>query len=47
MEIRLSIDKFCKSPIQVATMRVVLVIEDCDFDQFVEEEEVIYANDGL
>ena len=28
-------------------MRVVLVVEDDDFDQFVEEEEVIYVNDGL
>ena len=28
-------------------MRVVLVVEDDDFDQFVEEEEVIYINDGL
>ena len=28
-------------------MRVVLVVEDDDFDQFVEEEDVIYLNDGL
>ena len=28
-------------------MRVVPIVEDDDFDQFVEEEEVIYANDGL
>ena len=28
-------------------MRVVPVVEDVDFDQFVEEEEVIYFNDGL
>ena len=47
MERRLSIDKFCRSPIQVATMRVVPVVEDDDFDQFVEEEDVIYVNDGL
>ena len=39
--------KFCISPIQVATMRIVLVVEDGDFDQFVEEEEVIYVNDGF
>ena len=47
VERRLSIDKFCRSPIQVATMRVVPVVEDNDFDRFVEEEEVIYVNDGL
>ena len=28
-------------------MRVVPVVEDDEFDQFVEEEDVIYANDGL
>ena len=28
-------------------MRVVPIVEDDDFDQFVEEEEVIYVNDGL
>ena len=28
-------------------MRVVPVVEDDDFDQFVEEQEVIYVNDGL
>ena len=28
-------------------MRVVPVVEDDEFDQFVEEEEVIYVNDGL
>ena len=28
-------------------MRIVPVIEDDDFDQFIEEEEVIYVNDGL
>ena len=28
-------------------MRVVPVVEDDDFDQFVEEEEVIYVNDGF
>ena len=28
-------------------MRVVPVVEDDDFDQFVEEEEVIYVNAGL
>ena len=47
MQRRISIDKLCRSPIQVATMRVVLVGEDDDFDQFVEEEEVIYVNDGF
>ena len=26
-------------------MRVVPVVEDDDFDQFVEEEDVIYVND--
>ena len=28
-------------------MRVVPVVEDDEFDQFVEEAEVIYVNDGL
>ena len=28
-------------------MRVVPVVEDVDFDQFVEEKEVIYVNDGF
>ena len=28
-------------------MRVVSVVEDDDFDQVFEEEEVIYVNDGL
>ena len=28
-------------------MRVVLVVKDDDFDEFVEEEEVIYVNDGF
>ena len=28
-------------------MRVVAVVEDDEFDQFVEEEEVIYVNYGL
>ena len=28
-------------------MRVVPVVEDDEFDQFVQEEEVIYVNDGL
>ena len=28
-------------------MRVVPVVEDDDFDKFVEEEEVIYVNDSL
>ena len=47
MESNLSVKKFRRSTIQVATMRIVLVVEDGDFDQFVEEEEVIYFNDGL
>ena len=28
-------------------MRIVPIVEDGDFDQFVEEEEVIYVNDGF
>ena len=28
-------------------MRIVPVVEDRDFDEFVEEEEVIYVNDGI
>ena len=28
-------------------MRVVPVVEDDEFDEFVEEEEVIYVNDGF
>ena len=28
-------------------MRIVPVVEDDDFDQFVEEEEVIYVNYGF
>ena len=47
MESKLSVKKICRSTIQVATMRIVPVVEDGDFDQFVEEEEVIYVNDGL
>ena len=47
VEIELSRNKFCRSPIQVATMSVVPVVEDDDFDQFVEEEDVIYVNYGL
>ena len=47
VERTLSIDKFHRSPIQSATMRVVPVVEDDNFDQFVEEEEVIYVNDGF
>ena len=47
MGINLSMKKFYRSTIQVATMRTVPVVEDGDFDQFVEEEEVIYVNYGL
>ena len=28
-------------------MRIVPLVEDDEFDQFVEEEEVIYVNDGF
>ena len=38
MESKLSVKKFCRSTVQVATIRIVPVVED---------EEVIYVNDGL
>ena len=47
LESELSVNKFCISTIQVATMRIVPVVEDGDFGQFVEQEEVIYVNDGF
>ena len=47
MESKLSVRKICRSTIQVATMRIVLVVEDHDFDEIVEQEEVIYVNDGI
>ena len=47
MESNLLVKKFFISTIQVATMRIVPVVEDGDFDKFVEEEEVIYVNGVL
>ena len=47
MESNISKNKFYRSTIQVSTMRIVPVVEDGEFDQFFEEEEVIYINDGF